>query len=106
MFKDYISRENGTPWGETGMTTAKWKELPGSLVLMSELIAMQDGVYLKALLDPYHIVPFTGDPYVHVVSYDGKLYLEDGHTRVARLMLRGKKYVTARVLYLDPKPPA
>jgi hypothetical protein len=75
------------PYPPTGLTSASWREVPIRYVYFVELTTTQDGVYLRALLAIAD--PASGDPYPHVVAYQGILYLEDGHTRVARDILRG-----------------
>lgn len=73
------------PYPPTGIDTAAWRQLPTIVVDVHDLTTTQDGVMLGPLL--------TGatrpgsDQYPHVVSWQGRLYLEDGHTRVARAIL-------------------
>jgi hypothetical protein len=102
MFKAIISRDNGEPWGSTGMTTTRWKtEIVPELVEIRELIATQPGLLLAALATGWDKTPIGGDPIPHVIAYDGNLYLEDGHHRVARAALRGMTHVPARVLVVN-----
>jgi hypothetical protein len=100
MFKAIISRDNGCPWGETGMTSGKWLDIPTTLVPIRELIATQPGVLLHALSDEAP-TPVGGDRFPHVIRWQGSLYLEDGHHRVVRARLNGRRAVRARVLALS-----
>lgn len=103
MFKAVISRDNGTPWGETGMTTARWKaEVVPELVRIADLTATQPGVLFHALATDWSEPPVGGDPLPHVIAHRGALYLEDGHHRVTRAALRGRTHVPARVLTVAP----
>jgi hypothetical protein len=78
------------------MPTSKWMEISPSYVSISELIATQHGVYFHALYDT--VESYSGDPLPHVVSWNGKLYLEDGHSRATRAMMRGWNLLQVRVL--------
>lgn len=99
MFKAVVSRAYGTPWPAPGMTSEKWLHVPIRDVRIAELIAMQDGVYFHALMTD-DLTPVGGDPYPHVVSWRGDLYLEDGHHRVTKAILHQEPTVLARVLEL------
>lgn len=103
MFKAIISRAGGCPWGSTGMTSAKWLDVPVETVAIADLIATQDGVYFHALVEATDspdggIASFCGDPLPHVIDWRGGLYLEDGHHRVVRARLAGQSTVQARRL--------
>lgn len=98
MFASIISRDGGCPWGETGMTSAKWLDVPTELVTIRDLVATQPGILLHALSEDYEAPPIGGDPLPHVVAWRGRSYLEDGHHRVVRAALRGASEVEARVL--------
>jgi len=97
-FKRIVSREDGEPWGDTGMSSLTWLSVPPANVVIADLIATQPGVLLHALARDYDETPIGGDVYPHVILWDGELYLEDGHHRVVRRLLRGKKKVMARVI--------
>lgn len=99
VFAGIISRKDGTPWPATGMTSEKWLDIPVRAVQTRFLIATQDGVYLKPLLEPETAV--GGDEYPHVIVYQQRMYLEDGHHRAVRAMIEGRPLLFARVLYVD-----
>jgi len=96
MFKAIISRDNGEPWGNTGMNTSKWLLQPVQTFPIADLIATQPGILLHALVDG--IAPVGADAYPHVIQWQGNTYLEDGHHRVVRAAINGERTVTARVL--------
>lgn len=75
------------PYPPTGITSADWRTLPLTFVRFDTLTTTQDGIYLHALFGDAE--PAGGDRFPHVVLHDGVMYLEDGHTRVAREYLRG-----------------
>lgn len=100
-FKRIISRDNGAPWGETGMNSRKWLEIAPVDVRIENLIATQPGVLLHALSDDYAEPPVGGDTFPHVVYWRGEMYLEDGHHRVMRLLLNGNRKVWVRILYVS-----
>ena len=100
MFKGIISRDNGCPWGETGMSSAKWLDVPTAVLPIRELVATQPGVLLHALADDVPS-PVGGDPFPHVIRWRGCLYLEDGHHRVVRARLNGRRAVRVRVLAVE-----
>lgn len=97
MFKDVISRDNGEPWPPTGMTSALWLLQPLIHVRISQLVATQPGVYFLGLRqDCEHL----GADHPHVIHWDGNLYLEDGHHRALKTLLRGESGMLARYLSL------
>lgn len=58
-------------------------------MLWKDLVTTQDGVWLHALLSD-DLRPGS-DLFPLVVRHNGTLYLEDGHHRVARSVLRGQR---------------
>jgi hypothetical protein len=86
----------GRPYPPTGLTTALWASVPVEPVPLAELVTTQAHLDLAALLDD--TVRPGSDLRPHVVEHDGVLYLEDGHHRCARAVLRGMTHVRARVL--------
>jgi len=104
-FRRIIDRSNGTPWPQAGMTTQRWiDEVQPRHVQIRDLIATQPHVILEALTDTFmrdDAQAWSRDPYPHVVSWRGDLYLEDGHHRAIRALLRNEAAMLARVLHLD-----
>lgn len=100
MFKATVSRANGTPWPPTGMTSKKWLDVPIREVRIADLIATQDGVYFAPLMTDDVTRPVGGDPHPHVIHWHGQLYLEDGHHRATRAIIRAQPTIHARVLDL------
>lgn len=98
MFAGVISRDAGTPWPETGMTSELWLARPVAPFPISRLVATQPGVLFSALLDPQ--TPHGGDPLPHVIVWRGVTYLEDGHHRVMRAVINGQRRIRARYLVL------
>lgn len=99
IFRETVERPDGVgPWGPTGMTSARWRDVPPRLVRIDALIATQDGVYFHGIHADTHV---GGDPLPHVVSWRGREYLEDGHHRVMRAALAGATYMEARVLHVE-----
>lgn len=88
------------PYPATGLTTALWREIQPVHVPITDLIATQDHLKIGAL-SPTHHGSHSGDRLVHVVKWEGRLYLEDGHHRVVRERLAGADWVNARVFDID-----
>lgn len=84
------------------MDTAAWLCIRPRLVRISELRPCQDGITWQGL---FATKPFSGDRFPFVVRFDGGLFIEDGHHRVARAALRGHRWILARVKDLDNRTP-
>jgi hypothetical protein len=76
-----------------GMSTAAWLELPVELVDPASLTPTQATDLLWDRLSSA-----SGDPCLHVVELAGVRYLQDGHHRRAKALLRGETQIAARVL--------
>jgi hypothetical protein len=88
------------PYPQTGLSTVLWREVAPQLVRINNLWMTQSGVLIGALFGvrecPNCVAGFdcengkyhSTDAYPHVVAHEGELYLEDGHTRVVREVLR------------------
>ncbi len=100
MFKAVEER----PYPETRLTTLEWLLIRPRHVPIHELIATQNHLRIAAL-DPAHHGSRSGDRLVHVIQWEGRLYLEDGHHRVVRERIAGADWVNARVLNLDHAQP-
>jgi hypothetical protein len=104
MFKEVAEDR---PYPPSGLTTALWRDVLPRHVPIDELIATQNHLTVAAL-HPGHTGSHPGDRLVHVIKWQGRLYLEDGHHRVVRERLAGAEFVNARVFDLDrhgPVPP-
>lgn len=97
MLAGVISRDEGCPWGTSGQTSATWKKIPTRPVAIKDLWATQPGLLFAALIAPAE-ESVSGDPFPHVIEFDGTLYLEDGHHRVARAALQGRTTIEVRYL--------
>lgn len=104
-FRGIISRDEGEPWGPTGMTSARWLEVPITTVRIADLVATQPGLLLHALVEGSS-VPVGGDALPHVIQWRSVLYLEDGHHRAIRALLDGHETMAARVLQVSEPGPA
>jgi hypothetical protein len=80
------------------MTSARWLLVPVVEVVIGDLWATQPGVLFQSLIEPS--VSVGGDPLPHVIAWDGRLFLEDGHHRVVRAVINGATTMPARVLTL------
>lgn len=94
----------GRPYPATGLSPAKWRDVPAKYVPIAELTSTRAALSI-ARLDPEYREPHTADRLVHVVVWQGALYIEEGHHRVAREALAGASHVNARVLNLDRPGP-
>ena len=83
------------PYPAFHSTTAEWRRIPSEQVRLADLIPTQEQVSVADLLDPD--TPFSGDEVIHVVRWRNRLYIEDGHHRYVRAMLRGRRWIAARV---------
>jgi hypothetical protein len=91
MFAGMIDKGVKRPWGDLEIN---WRDIAPEAVRISSLTATQSGVYFEPLMPGFER---KGDEYPRVIVYDGVSYLEDGHHRVVRKMLEGKRYIWARV---------
>ena len=90
----------GRPYPTHGLETARdWADVPPRMVRLDELIATKRNLDLGALLSEDST--FYGDPFAHVVQWEGRLYLEDGLHRALRAALQQRPALHARVLILD-----
>lgn len=89
----------GRPWPETGLTTERWMtEVPVTSVWIDNLFLCQSSLNIRGLLNAARGgLPMYGDAIPHVVSWQGLLFLEDGHHRVVAAAVRGEPIIDARV---------
>lgn len=85
--------------GPYPLTVMNWGEINPTLVRLNELVFTQEDVQISKLISIFqNWNPFNlDDPYPHVVSYDDKMYLEDGHHRVTVAIIKGQQAMAARV---------
>lgn len=88
----------------TGLTPALWREILPRHVPIGELIATQSHLAIAGLA-PDARVAHDADRLVHVVQWQGHLFVEDGHHRIVRERLAGADWVNARVYNLDHHGP-
>ena len=80
------------------MTTQLWLSVPTQIVCISDLIFSQTHVSIEGLLNAQNKGnSFCGDAYPHVISYQGKLFLNDGHCRITMKLLSGETHAEVRI---------
>lgn len=85
-----------------GMTTDKWKLISPTEVLIADIRPSQSYVSIQALIDLHLNQWFNQrDIYPHIVKQDDIWWLEDGHHRYVRALLRDQLMLTCRVLDND-----
>lgn len=82
------------PYEPLGMCTEKWMEITPELVEIDSLIPSQTHLVEHELPKGHS---FCGDPIVHVVSFNNKLYISDGHHRINESKIAGEKKILARI---------
>lgn len=85
----------GRPYPPTGLTTAAWSELEPVLVDLDHVTTTQDAADLRSLV--HGLRRGESDVYPHVVEWQGRRYLEDGHNLAVRRYLRGVTIQRCRV---------
>jgi hypothetical protein len=81
-----------------GMSTEKWLSIEPVRIDIRELIPTQDVKPEWVEAKKYNpMSSYCGDPYPHVVKYDGKLYISDGHHRIASWLLSSKRMRWVRI---------
>ncbi|WP_369052630.1 MULTISPECIES: type II toxin-antitoxin system VapB family antitoxin [Kineococcus] len=89
----------GRPYPDHGFSTpAQWADVAPRQVRLCELTTTKRTLDLEALLAEDST--FYGDLFAHVVSWRGRLYLEDGLHRAVRAALHQRQVLHARVLVL------
>lgn len=81
------------------MTTAAWLLLPAVLLPVSALRPTQDvdpAMVLAKWRTP--LASWCGDELPHVVEWDGRWWIEDGHHRVAYAIRRAEHHLWCRLL--------
>lgn len=87
------------PYPPTGLTTARWAaEVPARWVQFADLWLTQRGVDILAM---FGLSERVSDLYPHAVTWQGLMWLEDGHNRLLRRALRGEYEAEVRVYDID-----
>lgn len=87
------------PYPDHGLTSRAWSDVPPRLVRLESLTTTKSTLNLHDLLAEDST--FYGDLFPHVISWQGRLYLEDGLHRALRAALQHRPALHARVLELD-----
>ena len=87
------------PYPDHGLVTPKdWSPVTPRVVRLADLTTTRTTLDLSALLSEDST--FYGDLFPHVVSWRGRLFLEDGLHRALRAALQQRSTLHARVLEL------
>lgn len=86
------------PWEPMGFTTADWLRVPLIMLPLIELIPTQD-VIPELLQGPD--TSYCGDKYPHIVKWEGKTFINDGHHRIARAIRRAQAHARAIVRMVE-----
>ncbi len=86
----------GRPYPPTGLTTARWREIRPEWISWCDVTTTQRHVSIEAMLGMLDGTGSTDDR-PHAVEHEGRLYLEDGHNRMVRDLLEGRRYGYVRV---------
>lgn len=89
----------GRPYPPTGLTTSTWRQVRPQWISWDDVTTTQRHVSIEAMLGVFDGAGSTDDR-PHVVEYEGRLYLEDGHNRMVRDLLAGRRHGYARVYRL------
>src|SRR4051812_29709604 len=83
------------PFEPLGMCTKRWRQIEPVPVDIDLLIPSQSHLVYDGLGEDYS---HSGDPFVHIVCYNGQMLISDGHHRVNSAKKNGQKKIFARVL--------
>jgi Arc/MetJ family transcription regulator len=87
------------PYPDHGYASARdWAQIPPRMIRLDLLTTTRSSLDLHNLLAEDST--FYGDLFPHVVSWRGKLFLEDGLHRAVRAALQQRPTIHARVLEL------
>lgn len=87
------------PYPDHGYTTTRdWAKIPPRMIRLDLLTTTRSSLDLHNLLAEDST--FYGDLFPHVVSWRGRLFLEDGLHRAVRAALQQRPTIHARVLEL------
>jgi hypothetical protein len=96
VFFEYVNSDR--PY-VTPSSTKEWMKLPTTSIPLNGLITTQATLGVVPLVRSVLGYPSTGcvDQVPHVVYYGGRLWISDGHHRIAARMLRNKKVMNVRL---------
>jgi Arc/MetJ family transcription regulator len=94
---------DGKPYPDHGLSLREWARIPPRQVRLDQLVTTKRELALDRLLAEDST--FYGDLFLHVVEFDGALYLEDGLHRALRAALQQRNVIHVRVLDLDALQP-
>ncbi|CAM3227747.1 type II toxin-antitoxin system VapB family antitoxin [Stackebrandtia soli] len=94
---------DGRPYPEHQLTLKEWAAVPPRSVRLDQLVTTKRVLELDRLLAEDST--FFGDLFPHVVSWRGKLYLEDGLHRALRAALQQRTSINVRVYTLPDDGP-
>jgi hypothetical protein len=81
------------------MTTAKWREIEPQMVSLTGLQFSQEHLTIEGLFKAVRgEASHCGDPYPHLVWFEGQTWVSDGHHRVVAAMILGQETIEARLL--------
>lgn len=88
------------PYPDHGYVSARdWAQIPPRMIRLDLLTTTRSSLDLHNLLAEDST--FYGDLFPHVVSWRGKLFLEDGLHRAVRAALQQRPTIHARVLEIE-----
>ena len=80
------------------MSISKWKKIEPTLIQLDNLVLSRDYISITGLIAVMkNRKPHSNDRHLHVVKYNGELWLVEGYHRFILAYIRGFKEVYARV---------
>jgi hypothetical protein len=84
------------------MSWDDWLAIPITEIEVSHLTPTQGGLSIDRLIAIAAGNPREGeDPYGHAISYQGKLYIHDGHHDWALRWIKGEQRIPMRIKQID-----
>lgn len=84
-------------WPRTGLSTRAWQQIPPVLLPITALWTTQDVDHAAVLRKLAGEPSWCGDPLLHVIDWDGRWWVEDGHHRLRARIMRADHHVWCRV---------
>lgn len=86
------------PYEPLGMTSADWRAISLADVPLCRINYSQSHLYAEGIMKVMRgEVSYSGDIYPHLVEYQGKIWIVDGHHRVTVALVRGENTIKARL---------